>query len=82
VVKQGYGMTETCPTVFNQTWDDWNNPIGSTGELLPNVEAKICPLLDTSENLEAANSQEPNGLPQWVSGRDLCSRSKRVFRIS
>ncbi|KAK5400869.1 hypothetical protein LTR06_011180 [Exophiala xenobiotica] len=47
-IKQGYGMTETCPTVFNQTWDDWDRPVGSTGQLLPNVEAKICEPLEES----------------------------------
>jgi acyl-CoA synthetase (AMP-forming)/AMP-acid ligase II len=77
-VKQGYGMTETCPTVFNQTWDDWNNPIGSTGQLLPNVVAKICPLIDRSETPGATNDPEPEGLAQGEVG-ELYVRGPNVF---
>ncbi|EXJ72878.1 uncharacterized protein A1O5_04026 [Cladophialophora psammophila CBS 110553] len=40
-VKQGYGLTETSPTTHLQLWSDWNNPIGSVGQLLPNMTAKI-----------------------------------------
>ncbi|OBT60648.1 hypothetical protein VE03_09949 [Pseudogymnoascus sp. 23342-1-I1] len=76
-VKQSYGMTETCPTVFNQTWDDWNNPIGSAGQLLPNVEAKICPP-SISEIPTASDDLEPEGLPQGEVG-ELYVRGPNVF---
>lgn len=77
-VKQGYGMTETCPTVFNQTWSDWNNPIGSTGQLLPNVEAKICPASHTSEVPFTADDPEPEGLSQGEVG-ELYVRGPNIF---
>ncbi|KIX09039.1 uncharacterized protein Z518_00117 [Rhinocladiella mackenziei CBS 650.93] len=41
-VKQGYGLTETSPALFVTKWDDWNRRFGTTGELIPNVLAKIC----------------------------------------
>lgn len=41
-VKQGYGLSETSPTIFVQRWEDWLDSVGSTGWMLPNVEAKFC----------------------------------------
>ncbi|KIW62212.1 hypothetical protein PV04_10408 [Phialophora macrospora] len=41
-VKQGYGLSETSPTAFNQPWEDWNVTVGSVGQVLSNMEAKIC----------------------------------------
>jgi 4-coumarate--CoA ligase len=41
-VKQGYGLSETSPTAFQQRWEDWDAKIGSTGWLFPNMEAKFC----------------------------------------
>ena len=29
-VKQGYGLSETSPTIFQQPWQEWNRGIGST----------------------------------------------------
>lgn len=41
-IKQAYGLCEASPTAFAQRWDDWNTAIGSSGVLLPNMEAKFC----------------------------------------
>ncbi|KIX07131.1 uncharacterized protein Z518_05108 [Rhinocladiella mackenziei CBS 650.93] len=41
-VKQGYGLSETSPTIFMQRWEDWLNTVGSTGWMVPNLEAKFC----------------------------------------
>jgi 4-coumarate--CoA ligase len=48
-VKQGYGLSETSPTAFYQRWEDWDTAIGSTGLLLPNMEAKFCEVSETGE---------------------------------
>ncbi|KAF2842849.1 acetyl-CoA synthetase-like protein [Patellaria atrata CBS 101060] len=39
-VKQGYGLSETSPTTHTQSWDDWDNHVGSVGKLLPLQTAK------------------------------------------
>ncbi|KIX08854.1 uncharacterized protein Z518_03511 [Rhinocladiella mackenziei CBS 650.93] len=41
-VKQGYGMTETSPTLFAMRWQDWRDKVGTTGLLVPNMLAKFC----------------------------------------
>ena len=40
-VKQGYGLSETSPTIFQMRWQDWRN-VGSTGRMVPNLLSKIC----------------------------------------
>ncbi|POR34527.1 Putative 4-coumarate--CoA ligase 1 [Tolypocladium paradoxum] len=40
-VKQGYGLSETSPSVHTQLQDEWWRFQGSVGRLLPNIEAKI-----------------------------------------
>lgn len=40
-VKQGYGMSETSPTITTQLADEWNRFQGSVGRLFPNMTAKI-----------------------------------------
>lgn len=44
-VRQGYGLTETSPAAFSQTFADWDEAIGSVGKLVPNMQAK-CMTLD------------------------------------
>lgn len=41
-VKQGYGLSETSPTIFVQRWEDWLKAVGTTGWMVPNVQAKFC----------------------------------------
>lgn len=40
-VKQGYGLSETSPTVTKQLMDEWARFQGSVGKLMPNMLAKI-----------------------------------------
>ncbi|KIW99573.1 uncharacterized protein Z518_11312 [Rhinocladiella mackenziei CBS 650.93] len=40
-VKQGYGLTETSPTLFAMRWQDWHSRVGTTGLLVPNMRAKF-----------------------------------------
>ncbi|KAK4092731.1 hypothetical protein Purlil1_2656 [Purpureocillium lilacinum] len=40
-VKQGYGLSETSPSVHTQLQDEWWRFQGSVGRLLPNMQAKI-----------------------------------------
>jgi len=39
-IKQGYGLSETSPTIHTQPWERWYDTIGSVGTLLPNQTAK------------------------------------------
>jgi acyl-CoA synthetase (AMP-forming)/AMP-acid ligase II len=41
-VKQGYGLSETSPAAFFQRWEDWESAVGSSGWLIPNMQAKFC----------------------------------------
>lgn len=45
-LRQGYGLTETSPAAFSQTWADWDEAIGSVGKLVPNMQAKYMTLDD------------------------------------
>jgi 4-coumarate--CoA ligase len=40
-VKQGYGLSETSPTITTQLADEWARFQGSVGRLFPNMRAKI-----------------------------------------
>ncbi|KAI6779717.1 Acyl-CoA synthetase (AMP-forming)/AMP-acid ligase II [Emericellopsis cladophorae] len=40
-VKQGYGLSETSPTITTQFADEWFRFQGSVGKLLPGMKAKI-----------------------------------------
>jgi long-subunit acyl-CoA synthetase (AMP-forming) len=66
-VKQGYGLSETSPTAFNQPWDDWNVTIGSVGQVLSNMEAKICTPGDASSDLHPTE-EEATLLPLGETG--------------
>jgi 4-coumarate--CoA ligase len=41
-IKQGYGLSETSPCLYQGSWDAWDVDTGSVGALLPNLEVKIC----------------------------------------
>lgn len=41
-MKQGYSMSETSLTLFTKRWCDWDKNSGSTGWLIPNVQANVC----------------------------------------
>lgn len=40
-VKQGYGLSETSPVIYQQTWESLGEPVGSIGTLLANQIAKF-----------------------------------------
>lgn len=56
-VKQGYGLSETSPTIFQQRWVDWDKKIGSTGRMVPNCQAKLCAVPGT-DGVDEANPKE------------------------
>jgi len=57
-LRQGYGLSETSPCLYQGTWEDWNVDIGSCGALLPNLEVKICIPVDESAG------EQTSGVPQ------------------
>ncbi|KAF2120994.1 hypothetical protein BDV96DRAFT_485364 [Lophiotrema nucula] len=75
-VKQGYGLSETSPTAFNQPWDEWNVTIGSVGKVLSNMEAKICTPIDASD--APSEHAEADPLPQGQVG-ELHVRGPNIF---
>ncbi|RYP39928.1 hypothetical protein DL768_010684 [Monosporascus sp. mg162] len=64
-VMQGYGLSETAPTLTKGALVDWAKFNGSVGRLLPNIEAKIVDL-------------EGNELPRGQEG-ELWVRGPNVF---
>lgn len=72
-VKQGYGLSETSPTAFQQRWEDWEAKAGSTGWLFPNMEAKFCAV-----PLAAAESDPSTEVAAGETG-ELYVRGPNVF---
>ncbi|KPM46080.1 hypothetical protein AK830_g521 [Neonectria ditissima] len=65
-VKQGYGLSETSPTVSIQLFDEWARFQGSVGKLVPNMQAKIV-------------DSEGNEVPTGMSG-ELLLKGPNVFQ--
>ncbi|KAI5283142.1 hypothetical protein KEM54_002368 [Ascosphaera aggregata] len=40
-IKQGYGLSETSPTLAIGPWEDWEKHTGSAGVIVDNIEVKI-----------------------------------------
>jgi len=72
-VKQGYGLSETSPTIFMQRWEDWMSAVGSTGQMVPNLQAKFCAVPGAGE--ESDGSKE---LPVGETG-ELYVKGPNVF---
>ncbi|KIW98547.1 uncharacterized protein Z519_00208 [Cladophialophora bantiana CBS 173.52] len=72
-VKQGYGLSETSPTIFIQRWEDWWSAVGTTGVMVPNLEAKFCAVPGSGE--ESDGSKE---LPRGKVG-ELYVKGPNVF---
>ncbi|KIV94686.1 hypothetical protein PV10_02430 [Exophiala mesophila] len=72
-VKQGYGLSETSPTIFMQRWEDWQTAVGTTGQLVPNVLAKFCKVPAPGE--ESDGSKE---LPRGETG-ELYVKGPNIF---
>ncbi|GAP86153.1 putative 4-coumarate- ligase protein [Rosellinia necatrix] len=73
-IMQGYGLSETSPTLTKGVIFDWKRHNGSTGKLLPNIEAKIVDL----EGKEMLANEEgelwvrgPNVFPGYLNRPDL-----------
>ena len=68
-MSSGYGLTETSPTTHILPVQDWLRKVGSTGVLLPNLEARLV-RDDTSsadgKNVEDAKPGESGEL--WIRG--------------
>ncbi|KAI0482265.1 hypothetical protein GGR56DRAFT_619232 [Xylariaceae sp. FL0804] len=63
-VMQGYGLSETSPTLTKGVVADWKRYNGSVGKLMPNVTAQIVDL--EGRELEAGNEGE-----LWVQGPNI-----------
>lgn len=57
-IKQGYGLSETSPCLYQGAWDNWKADSGSCGILLPNLEAKICTPCESSDAMGAMQNAE------------------------
>jgi 4-coumarate--CoA ligase len=73
-IKQGYGMSETAPTLFTMRWCDWNKKSGSAGWLIPNVQAKMCSIKDDATSNEPVMDLEPG------SAGELYVKGPNVFK--
>ncbi|KAE9379106.1 acetyl-CoA synthetase-like protein [Stipitochalara longipes BDJ] len=65
-VKQGYGMTELTVITFLQKPEDWRSKIGSIGNLLPNMSAKI--MSESGTLMPIGESGEI-----WIKGPHVCA---------
>ncbi len=74
-VKQGYGLSETSPTIFQQPWQEWNKGIGSTGKMVPNLLAKFCEVSIDAES----DGKTPRELPEGEIG-ELYVKGPNVFK--
>ncbi|ETI28852.1 hypothetical protein G647_01304 [Cladophialophora carrionii CBS 160.54] len=72
-VKQGYGLSETAPTIFMQKWEEWRSAIGTTGVMVPNLEAKFCAVPGSGEESDGRKE-----LPRGEIG-ELYVRGPNVF---
>ncbi|KAL2444011.1 putative 4-coumarate-CoA ligase 2 [Exophiala dermatitidis] len=72
-VKQGYGLSETAPTILMQRWEEWRSAVGTTGVMAPNLEAKFCAVPGSGE--ESDGTKE---LPRGKIG-ELYVRGPNVF---
>ena len=74
-VKQGYGLSETSPTIFQQPWEEWDKGIGSTGKMVPNLLAKFCEVSTDPES----DGKEARELPDGEIG-ELYVKGPNVFK--
>ncbi|EJD44147.1 AMP binding protein [Auricularia subglabra TFB-10046 SS5] len=63
VISQGYGLTETSPSIFYLVDEHARRKVGTTGELLPHLQVRI--VEDGPEEKDAAEGQ-PGEL--WIRG--------------
>jgi acyl-CoA synthetase (AMP-forming)/AMP-acid ligase II len=70
-IKQGYGLTETSPTIFTMKWQSWNKLYGSCGVLVPNMEVKFCHVTSEEKNVKPAEVNEGEAGELWVRGPNV-----------
>ncbi|KAI1082752.1 acetyl-CoA synthetase-like protein [Whalleya microplaca] len=75
-VMQGYGLSETAPTLTKAVVADWARHNGSCGKLVPNVEAKLVDLDDGRELVQPGEEGElwvrgPNVFPGYLNRPEL-----------
>lgn len=62
-IKQSYGLTEASPLVSAQRWEDWNKPIGCSGNLVPSMSMKVM-----SDGMEVGQGKEGE---IWIRGPNV-----------
>jgi len=65
-IMQGYGLTETSPSVHTLDWDSSIAKVGSCGYLLPNIKARL--VVDEDGEVDAEEGK-PGEL--WVQGKTV-----------
>ncbi|KAI5295704.1 hypothetical protein KEM52_000497 [Ascosphaera acerosa] len=76
-IKQGYGLSETSPTVSVGTWEEWEQHVGSAGLLVNNVEVKILSVADEHEGSEAGAEMPFPGSPETAG--EVYVRGPNIF---
>ena len=66
VINQGYGLTETSPTVFYLPGQDAARKVGTCGVLLPNLEVR---LIADEQGVKDVKEGEPGEV--WVRGPNV-----------
>ncbi|KAH9902005.1 hypothetical protein F4778DRAFT_735882 [Xylariomycetidae sp. FL2044] len=64
-VMQGYGLSETAPTLAKGALADWKRHNGAVGKLLPNIRARI---VDPADGADRPAGEEGE---LWVSGPNV-----------
>ncbi|KAI1500125.1 hypothetical protein F5X99DRAFT_410446 [Biscogniauxia marginata] len=81
-VMQGYGLSETAPTLTKGVLADWARYNGSVGKLVPNVEAKFVDVQTGEELLAPGPAREgelwvrgPNVFPGYLNRPELAAET-------
>lgn len=75
-IKQGYGLSETSPTVSVGSWKNWQENTASAGFLMPNIEVRIMSVLEEHSEGERVELPFP-GNPDQVG--EVFVRGPNIF---
>lgn len=75
-IKQGYGLSETSPTVSVGSWKNWQENTASAGFLMPNIEVRIMSVLEEHSEGERVELPFP-GNPDQVG--EIFVRGPNIF---